>query len=67
MHIAITSSIPFLSSHLFTLMLEDTRDSHKSLCNEIVLVILQLANKDMLNESGNPIYLRMKTELDELW
>ena len=56
--------------HLFfpprssTPMPKDTQDPRKSLCSEIVLMILRLADEDMLNESGNPVYLKMKRELE---
>jgi hypothetical protein len=46
-------------------MPKDTQDNRKSICNEIVLMILRLADEGMLNESGNAVYLRMKRELDE--
>ena len=45
-------------------MPKDTQDPRKSLCSEIVLMILRLADEDMLNESGNPVYLKMKRELE---
>jgi hypothetical protein len=47
-------------------MPKDTRDGRKDLCNEMVLMILRLADEDMLSKSGNPVYLRMKRELDEI-
>lgn len=46
-------------------MPKDTQDACKSLCNEILLTIVRLADEDMLRESGNPVYLRMRRELDE--
>jgi hypothetical protein len=56
-------SIPSLSP--IHSMPKDTKDNRKSICNEIVLMILRLADEGMLNESGNAVYLRMKRELDE--
>jgi hypothetical protein len=47
-------------------MPKDTQDPLKHLCNEIVITILRLADEDMLRDSGNAMYLRMKRELDEL-
>lgn len=47
-------------------MPKDTQDARKYLCNEMVLTILRLADEDMLSESGNPVYLKMKRELDEI-
>lgn len=51
---------------LFISMPDDTQDTDKSLCNEIVLMIVRLADEDMLNESQNPVYLKMKRELEIL-
>lgn len=55
-----------LSPRLFIPMPKDTHDFLKCPCNEIVLRVLQLADENMLCESGNAIYLRMKRELDEI-
>jgi hypothetical protein len=60
-------SIRSLILSLFVSMPKDTQDAHKHLGNEIVLTILRLADEDMLRDSGNAIYLRMKRELDEAW
>jgi hypothetical protein len=55
-----------LSPRLFIAMPKDIQDIIKHLCNEVVLRILQLADEDMLRDSGNAVYLRMKRELDEV-
>lgn len=67
--IVITSSIQSLtiSPHLFFLMPKDTWNARKYLSNEIILMILQLADEDMLRKSGNAVYLRIKRELDDIW
>jgi hypothetical protein len=66
-HFASLSNLS-ISPHSFISMPKDTRDrsSHKSLCNEIVLTILRLADEDMLRESDNAVYLGLKRELDDI-
>ncbi len=57
---AIIDSISF--THAIS-MPKDTRDSCNSL-NELVLMILRLADEEMLTKSGNPVFLKMKRELE---
>ena len=57
---------PIFSPRIFILMPKDTRDPRNSLCHEIVLMVLRMADKEMLKESGNAVYLKMKKELDEI-
>lgn len=49
-----------------TQMCNDTQDPFRSLCNEMILTILRLADEEMLRKSGNEVYLRLKKELDVL-
>ena len=57
---------PIFSPHIFILMPKDTRDPRNSLCHKIVLMVLQMADEEMLKESSNAVYLKMKKELDEI-
>jgi hypothetical protein len=36
-------------------------------CKELMLTLVQSADECMLCDSGNPVYLKMKEELDKLW
>lgn len=47
-------------------MPDDTQDSGRSNLDEMILTILRMADERMLHDSGNPVYIRMKTELDRL-
>jgi hypothetical protein len=55
MHIFFNLCYTFLHS-----MLKNTQNYRKT------LAILQIANKDMLHASGNPVSSRLKAELDHL-
>ncbi len=50
------SSIPCLA--FLYMMPKDTLDNNK------ILAILRMANEDMLHASGNPVYLRLKADLE---
>jgi len=50
------SSIPCLA--FLYMMPKDTLDNNK------ILAILWMANEDMLRASGNPVYLRLKADLE---
>jgi len=48
-------------------MSEDTQDSSdRSPYKEAVLALLRMADECMLQESGNPVYLKMKREINQL-
>jgi hypothetical protein len=47
-------------------MPQDTQEPCTSLFNDMILMILRLADEDMLSKSGNAVYLRMKKELEDL-
>ena len=63
--VIIASSIQFLSPYSFTSMPKDTRDP-SALCHEMILMILRMADEDLLKESGNAVYHRMKRDLDKI-
>lgn len=45
-------------------MSQDTQDGGVHPNREEILALLQMADERMLHESGNPVYLRLKKELD---
>jgi hypothetical protein len=47
-------------------MLEDTQDSGSFPYKEAILGLLWMADGRMLHDSGNPVYLRLREELDRL-
>jgi hypothetical protein len=47
-------------------MPKDTQTSARSTCDEKILAVLQMADERMLSDSGNPVYLQMKAELELL-
>jgi hypothetical protein len=48
-------------------MSKDTQDGGMHPYKEEILTLLRMADERMLRESGNPVYLRLKTELDLIW
>ena len=56
----------FFSPYSFISMPQDTQEPCTSLFNDMILMILQLADENMLSKSGNAVYLRMKKELEDL-
>lgn len=40
---------------------------NKPIFNDMILTILQMADKQMLLTSGNPKYLCLKAEVNQLW
>jgi len=51
-------------------MSEDTQDNGMHPNQKAILALLQMADKDMLHESGNPVYLRLKEDskgLELIW
>lgn len=47
-------------------MPKNFQDDSDSIFKEAILTVVRMADDRMLQESGNPIYLRMKAELDRL-
>lgn len=45
-------------------MLEDTQDSGSFPYKEAILGLLWMADGRMLHDSGNPVYLKLREELD---
>ena len=45
-------------------MPKDTQDHGKSFNRAAILAVLRTADESMLRESGNPVYLRLRKELD---
>jgi hypothetical protein len=62
---------PFRSSPSFATqslisMSENTQDSDMSSYKEAILALLRVADERMLHDSSNPVYLKMKSELEHL-
>ena len=47
-------------------MPEDTQESDSSPYKAAILTLLRMADERMLQDSANPVYLRLKEELDQL-
>ena len=47
-------------------MSENTEDNSDSIRKEAILTIVRTADESRLLESGNPVYLRLKEELNRL-
>jgi hypothetical protein len=48
-------------------MPKDTHHSGRLIRNAAILSLLQTADEDMLCESDNPVYLKLREEVDQLW
>jgi hypothetical protein len=61
----VNNALPFhCATHSLIPMSEDTHG--RTTCNELVLMLLHGADEKMLLESGNPVFLKLKAELDLL-
>ena len=60
------SSLSF-AIHTFISMPKDTQDSTDSPpYKEAVLALLRMADERMLQDSGNPVYLKLREEINQL-
>ena len=66
MHIALFFSSPPPCPRSFISMPEDTQEIDSSPYKAAILALLRMADERMLQDSANPVYLRLKEELDQL-
>ena len=53
---------PPLVTHSLISMSEDTQDNGMHPNRKAILALLRMADEDMLHESSNPVYLRLKED-----